>query len=54
VATVVAWADRAAYDAAVEVIGRSQRAAGASPQQTFDRLGVEAELGTYLPTARPA
>ncbi len=52
-ATVVAWADRAAYEAAVEVIGRAQREAGSSPQQTFARLGVEAELGTYLPAARP-
>lgn len=46
-ATLVEWQDGASLENARKAITAAHQAAGFSPQALFDRLGIEAETGTY-------
>ena len=54
IVTVVAWADEPSIAAARAAVREMQREAGFSPADTFTRLGIDAEIGTYTPAATEA
>ncbi|WP_430332407.1 antibiotic biosynthesis monooxygenase family protein [Rhodococcus sp. ACT016] len=47
VVTVVKWRDRPAHDAAGRVMAERARTSGFDRAEFWERLGVEADLGTY-------
>lgn len=49
IVTVAEWKDQQAIDAARAVVMRAHAESGFSPQETMQRLGIEADIANYRP-----
>jgi hypothetical protein len=45
--TIVIWHSRRAIEGARAAVIAGHQKAGFSPQETFSRLGIEGDIGTY-------